>query len=151
MKKYKDVIVAVALIGIIVAAIVFATTPKKATIDSGQTASLGNILQSGTANAWMKGNPSALVTLVEYSDFQCPACGSYYPIVKRIMAEFGDRINLTYRHFPLRRIHESADLAARASEAAGNQGKFWEMHDMLFENQARWTFIPMAAGTAIEG
>ncbi|OGZ53670.1 MAG: hypothetical protein A3B25_01335 [Candidatus Ryanbacteria bacterium RIFCSPLOWO2_01_FULL_48_26] len=152
MKKYKDIIGAVAFIGIIVAAVIFATTPKNPSANDNQAASISNVLlQSGTADAWTKGNPDAKVRLVEYSDFQCPACGAYYPIVKQIVAEFGDRISLTYRHFPLRNVHESADLAARAAEAAGNQGKFWEMHDMLFVNQTRWTFIPGVAGSAIEG
>ena len=152
MKKYKDIIGAVAFIGIIVAAVIFATPPKNPSANDNQAASISNVLlQSGTADAWTKGNPDAKVRLVEYSDFQCPACGAYYPIVKQIVAEFGDRISLTYRHFPLRNVHESADLAARAAEAAGDPGKIWALHDMLFVNQTRWTFIPGVAGSAIEG
>lgn len=86
-----------------------------------------------------KGNSEAKVALVEYSDFQCPACGVYYPIVKKLVDEYGDKIEFTYKNFPLRNIHKNADLAARAAEAAGMQGKFWEMHDMLFENQKDWS------------
>ena len=77
--------------------------------------------------------------LVEFSDFQCPACAIYYPLVKQLKAEFGDKLGVVYRHFPLRNIHKNADLAARASEAALNQDKFWEMHDMIFENQKEWS------------
>jgi len=87
----------------------------------------------------VKGNPDATILLEEYSDLQCPACGAYYPIVKQLVEEFGDNIKFTYHHFPLRQIHPNAELAAIASEAAGLQGKFWEMHDILFENQKEWS------------
>jgi protein-disulfide isomerase len=88
---------------------------------------------------WTKGNPEAKIVLEEYSDLQCPACGAYYPIIKQLTEEFGSNIRFTYRHFPLRQIHVNADLAARAAEAAGMQGKFWEMHDILFEHQKEWS------------
>lgn len=87
----------------------------------------------------VKGNKEATISLVEYSDLQCPACGLYYPVVKQIIEEFGDKIKLTYRHFPLKTIHQNAELAALATEAAGLQGKFWEMHDILFERQKEWS------------
>ena len=76
--------------------------------------------------------------LVEFSDFQCPACGMYYPVVKQLKSEFGDKLKVVYKHFPLRTIHKNADLAARSSEVALIQGKFWEMHDLIFENQKDW-------------
>lgn len=79
------------------------------------------------------------VTLLEYGDFECPACGTYHPVLKQLKAEYGDRVAFSYRHFPLNAIHRSADISARATEAAALQGKFWEMHDMLFENQRAWT------------
>jgi len=81
------------------------------------------------------------VVLMEYSDFQCPACRSYYPILREIMQEFGDRITFVYRYFPLTSIHQNAEFSARAAEAAGKQGKFWEMHDLLFEKQNEWAEI----------
>lgn len=84
------------------------------------------------------GNQNAAVTLIEYSDFQCPACAQYYPLVKDLVGEFGNEIQFAYRHFPLTQIHSNAELAARASEAAGRQGMFWEMHNMIFEGQSRW-------------
>jgi protein-disulfide isomerase len=86
----------------------------------------------------VKGQAGSKVVLVEYSDFQCPACGAYYPILKRLYQEFGDRMRFVYRHFPLKQ-HLHAVLAARAAEAAGRQGKFWEMHDLIFEGQSTWT------------
>lgn len=90
-------------------------------------------------NEWIRGNRTASTTLIEYSDFQCPACGAYYPILKQLHQEFGNELRFVYRHFPLRQIHFNAELAARAAEAAGKQGKFWEMHDMIFENQKEWS------------
>src|SRR3989344_4417833 len=73
-----------------------------------------------------KGNMDANVTMVEYSDFQCPYCGAAYPTVKQIMEKYGDRIKFTYRHFPLP-AHANAQKAAEASECAADFGKFWEL------------------------
>jgi len=87
---------------------------------------------------WMGWNPDAGVTLVEYSDFQCPACSSYFSIIKGLEDEFSRDVRIVYRNFPLSQVHSNADVAAGAAEAAGNQGKFWEMHDMLFANQSQW-------------
>ncbi|MEK7193318.1 MAG: thioredoxin domain-containing protein [Patescibacteria group bacterium] len=103
---------------------------------TGQTATLLNTI---SATSWVKGNAEAKVTLIEYSDFQCPACGTYYPIVKKLLEDYGDRIRFVYRHFPLRQIHKNADIAAQAAEAAGVQGKFWEMHNAIFEHQRDWS------------
>jgi len=86
----------------------------------------------------VRGNPNAPVTLEEFGDFQCPSCGSYYPELKKIEAEFGDNLKVIFRELPLLPMHEHALLAAQAAEAAGLQGKFWEMHDKLYENQAKW-------------
>jgi protein-disulfide isomerase len=87
---------------------------------------------------WAKGNLEAENILVEYSDFQCPACKSRVPIVEQLMGEFGNHIKMVYRHYPLP-MHSNAQLAAQATEAAGLQGKFWEMHDLIFEGQAEWS------------
>lgn len=88
---------------------------------------------------YVKGNPDASVVLAEYSDFQCPACGQFYPAVKELMDEYSDKIRFEYKHFPLVSIHPFAVPAAKAAEAAGQQGKFYEMHDKLFENQQAWS------------
>src|SRR5215470_1094204 len=81
------------------------------------------------------GPGAARVTLVEYGDFECPNCGQAYPAVKILRKHFGERVRFVFRHFPLREVHPHAELAAEAAEAAGAQGKFWPMHDLLFENQ----------------
>jgi protein-disulfide isomerase len=80
---------------------------------------------------------SAPVTVVEYGDYECPHCGRAYPIVKQIQNHFGKRLRFVFRNFPLSEIHPHAEGAAEAAEFAGAQGKFWEMHDLLFENQER--------------
>lgn len=92
---------------------------------------------------------SAEVTLVEYSDYQCPACAHFHPIVEQLKEEFGDRLEIEYRHFPLN-SHQHAALAARAVEAAKNQDRFMEMHNLLFENQNRWSGAANAQSIFIE-
>lgn len=84
------------------------------------------------------GSESASVTLVEFGDYQCPACGAAYPIVKQINQEYQGKLRFIFRNFPLVTIHKNAMIAAEAAEAAGGQGKFWEMHDVLFERQGEW-------------
>lgn len=92
------------------------------------------------------GPEQAPITIVEYSDFQCPACASFYPLVKQILADPAakDRIRFVYRNFPLTTIHANAQLAAQSAEAAALQGKFWEMHDKLFEGQKKWSGMSSA-------
>ncbi len=84
------------------------------------------------------GNIDSEIELVEYGDFQCPACKSVYPLIKEVKEEYKNDVHFAYRHYPLPRIHPNAEVAAYASEASANQGKFWEMHDLLFENQSDW-------------
>src|SRR5438552_1939322 len=78
----------------------------------------------------------ASVTLVEYDDYQCPYCGGVYPVVKRLEKAFGRKLRFVFRNFPLTQAHPYALIAAEAAEAAALQGKFWEMHDLIYENQA---------------
>lgn len=139
MNKNKDIIWGVGFMVAIVASIAVLIISNGGRGGAGQTASL--VI---SAQDWVKGNAESQVTLVEYSDFQCPACGAYQPLVKQLMQEFGDKIQFVYRHFPLSQIHANAEGAAFASEAAGKQGKFWEMHDLLFANQAVWSKSPIA-------
>lgn len=82
------------------------------------------------------------VRLVEYGDFQCPSCAQYYPIFKELKQKYDGEVTFQFRHLPLMEIHQNALVSARAAEAAGMQGKFWEMHDLLFENQNNWSASP---------
>lgn len=90
-----------------------------------------------TSNNWY-GQEQGVVTLTEYADFQCPACASYFPIVSQVKEQFKDKIRFEYMHFPLVQIHPNATAAHRAAQAAANQNKFWEMHDVLYERQQSW-------------
>lgn len=86
----------------------------------------------------VRGNASAPVTVEEFADFQCGACGGYYPELKKIESEFGENLRVIFRENPLVPMHQHALIAAQAAEAAGLQNRFWEMHDKLYENQAKW-------------
>jgi protein-disulfide isomerase len=82
-----------------------------------------------------RGPADAPVTLVEYGDFECPYCGAAYPILKKLEQVAGDLVRVVFRNFPLTNLHPHAQQAAEAAESAGDQGKFWEMHDLIFEHQ----------------
>jgi protein-disulfide isomerase len=82
-----------------------------------------------------QGRSDAPVSLVEFGDYECPFCGRAYWVVKEVREAMGDQLRYVFRNFPLTQIHPRAELAAEAAEAAGAQGKFWEMHDLIYENQ----------------
>jgi protein-disulfide isomerase len=81
------------------------------------------------------GLPEAPVTLLEYGDYECPDCMASFPIVNRLLAQFGGRLKFVFRHFPLTSVHPRASIAAQTAEAAGAQGKFWPMHNLLYESR----------------
>ncbi|QDK38112.1 DsbA family protein [Bdellovibrio sp. NC01] len=95
-----------------------------------------NLSRAVTDSDHIQGNKNAAITLVEYGDYQCPFCGAAYPMIKTLQNHFGDKLRFVFRNFPLVHSHRYAVTAALAAEAAGLQGKFWEMHDMLYENQS---------------
>lgn len=84
------------------------------------------------------GDADAEVVLIEYGDFQCPGCGALYPVFSEVKQDYQDKVAFVYRYLPLTTIHPNAKAAAAAAAAAAEQGKFWEMHDLLYENQAEW-------------
>ena len=94
------------------------------------------LTQPVTGRDHVEGSADAPLTLVEYGDYQCPYCGAAYPIVKRLQKTLGKNLRFVFRNFPLTQAHPYALMAAEAAEAAALQGKFWEMHDLLFEHQA---------------
>jgi protein-disulfide isomerase len=85
----------------------------------------------------IQGAAGAAVTLLEYGDYECPYCGAAYPIVKELQARMGEELRFVFRNFPITTSHAHAEQAAEAAEAAAAQGSFWEMHDVLYENQRR--------------
>ena len=150
MKKILPfIIIAVVLVAAVAAFIVFG---RKKTTDSNSafvaTPSQGTISattavpQASPTSTIPVEKPnvkvSSPVVLEEYGDYQCPPCGMLYPVLKDIEHEYGKQLQIVFHHFPLTKIHKNAMAAAHAAEAARNQGKFWEMHDRLYRNQAAW-------------
>lgn len=97
-----------------------------------------NSSQAGQTSNHVLGESQYNIVLVEYADFQCPACGSFFPILQQVKEQYKDKVKFQFKHLPLVQIHQNALIAARASEAASKQGKFWEMHDALFQTQKEW-------------
>lgn len=113
-----------------------------------------NDTQVATAQTeWVLGNPQAQKTIYTYEDFECPYCNTAQSIVHDLVEKHGDSVRVVFRHFPLTEIHPQAMMAAHAAEAAGSQGKFWEMHDLLFENQeniSEQTIRELAEGLGLD-
>ena len=98
---------------------------------------------NGSESMHIRGNPDAPVTLEEFGDFQCPPCGSFAAFAEQLLKEYDSRLRIVFRHFPLS-AHEHAREASLAAEAAGLQGHFWEMYDVLYREQAAWSKAPNA-------
>jgi len=153
MRKFLPLLIILAVLGIALGAGWYLTRPKvappappatpqasgnvPATSVSPTPARL-NVAQPGAEPPHSVGPVNAPVTLEEFGDFQCPPCGLLHPVLKEMEKEFGSQLRVIFRHFPLAQAHPHAIPAARAAEAAGMQGKFWEMHDLIFENQQTW-------------
>jgi protein-disulfide isomerase len=97
-----------------------------------------------TPEGWSKGNPSAKTVLVEFGDFQCPACAAARLKVETVLKKFEKDLKVVFKQYPMQNIHRNAMLAAQASEAAGKQMKFWEMYELLFARQNEWVNVPDA-------
>lgn len=134
-KTIKTVLIWIGVVAVVVGGII-------ALAKFGGSPSSGDSTKTVTAvspDDWTKGKADAKVRVIEYSDLQCPACASYEPIVKQVIDNYGDKIQFVYRHFPLRSIHKNGQTASQYAEAAGQQGKFWEYHDKLFDTQSEWS------------
>jgi protein-disulfide isomerase len=118
----------VVIIVVILGGVFVATSHKQS--DSGGTTNA-----SAGATNHVKGEGKAGVTLVEYGDYECPACYQYYPVLNQVYDKYKSQIHFQFRNFPLTSLHKNAFAGARAAEAADLQGKFWEMHDTLYQNQ----------------
>ncbi len=127
-KQSRNILISVALVAAIIILAIWASRPGPTNPAAAQVFNDDHVA----------GTPTAKAILVEYSDFQCPACGQYEPIVEQVRQHYGDTIGLVYRHYPLAQ-HKYSQQAARAAEAAGIQGKFWEYHDLLFARQNSWS------------
>ncbi len=87
---------------------------------------------------WTRGNANAKVTVIEYADYECPACAEWAPIMSQLVQNFSSTVIFAFRNFPLYSVHPDAQISAQAVEAAGLQGKYWEMHDLLYQKQNEW-------------
>jgi len=134
-------------VGVVALAVFFATSDGASEKDISQffTGELTDV--QATDNKTGAGDKG--VTIIEYGDFQCPFCGRVFPIVDEVKEQYGDDITLVYRHYPLISLHPNAMAGHRASEAAALQDKFFEMHDLLFENQTLWSGAS-SVGNALE-
>jgi protein-disulfide isomerase len=114
----------------------------------------GNSAQPATAaqpgGGRIRGDVNAPVTLVEYGDYQCPTCARYHPIVSELLHRYQGKLKLQYHHFPLIQIHPNAMPASLAAEAAADQGKFWETHDLIYEHQDEWSRTPNAEASFVQ-
>lgn len=125
-KFFMGLVIAIVIIGGI-----FVATKKDSKVSNNSNA-------VGQKSNHVKGAGNKKVVIEEFGDFECPGCGAYYPLIKQVEAAYGEDITFQFHNFPLTQIHQSAMAAHRAAEAASLQGKFWEMHDLLYENQKSW-------------
>lgn len=121
----------VTLLAVVAIAVLFTRKVNAPVVPADPQTVVGNSVNT-------KGNPSAKVTIVEFSDFQCPSCKAIQPLIDQVYSSASDSVKIVYRHFPLRTIHPNALAAAKASQAAGRQNKFFEYHDKLFAVQEEW-------------
>jgi protein-disulfide isomerase len=139
------------IIGIFVAVVVIGTIAAAILSKGNTTAStdfVATTVPALTAADWSRGNTTSAVSVIEYGDFQCPACGAYEPIMEQLTKDYGTSVRFAFRNYPLYQIHQDAMISAQAAEAAGLQGKYWEMHDLLYTKQAEWSGEPAATVVA---
>jgi protein-disulfide isomerase len=134
IKTPATVLAVVALLGLLIFGL------EKLASEDAVTQGTGTLATASDTK--IKGNDNASLTLLEYSDFQCPACATYEPFITQLHHDFPDTLKIVYRYYPLTTIHKNALLSAKAAEAAKAQGKFWEMHDKLFTTQKDWEKLP---------
>jgi protein-disulfide isomerase len=148
MKRYLPFVIILAVLGVAVASGYYLMRSRQASNATGNvprasaspaaTARVPSPTNPGAEPPHAVGPADAPATLEEFGDFECPPCGMLHPVLKTMEKEFGPRLRVIFREFPLVPTHQHALEAARTAEAAGMQGKFWEMHDLLYENQKTW-------------
>ena len=120
---------------LLIAGVFFFSKNQPPPENSNQTIDQNTVLANATHTI---GDQNAPLNVVEFGDFQCPACAQAEPILKKVLGQNGEKIYFVFRHYPLS-THKNARIAAQAAETAGIQGKFWEMHDLIYENQKEWS------------
>ncbi|MCL4338634.1 DsbA family protein [Patescibacteria group bacterium] len=124
---------------VIVAAVMFSSSGNKSSNNTDLSGPKVNSNLLVRADSEKISSPSAQATLVEFGDFQCPACGAYHSLVQQVLDQFKGKLNFVFRNFPLTSIHQNAQIAAQTAVAAGLQGKFFDMYNLLYENQSEWS------------
>src|SRR5215470_20007805 len=137
-RTLKAVIVIIAAVGIAAFAAAYLSRTADRPAETPDKSSHVEIKSGGHS----RGAANAQLTLVEFGDYQCPSCGGYHPLVKEILNRYPDKLRLEFHHYPLIDLHRNAMIGAMAAEAAGDQGKYWEMHDALLEHQQEWGESP---------
>jgi protein-disulfide isomerase len=145
LSKIKWIIFSIISVGVLALLVIFSNQSKidvsNVDVNAIQIASD----QSGNIADNVSGKADSKVTLIEYADYQCPGCAGVYPTIKSVTEEYADRVAFVFRNFPLTTIHANAKAAAATSEAAGLQGKFWEMHDKVYKGQSSWSNLSESA------
>jgi protein-disulfide isomerase len=127
---------------VVLGGLVYQSNKDKVNVDNVATSTIQAANASnGNIAEHVYGNPKSKVVMIEYGDLQCPGCGSAYPIITPLTEKYKDQIVFIFRNFPLTQLHPNAMVAAAAAEAAGLQGKYWEMHHKLYENQSAWNTL----------
>jgi protein-disulfide isomerase len=148
LNKTAWIVFSVATVGILALLIALSGSSKldvsQVDINAIQTASS----QNGNISDHIFGSQDSTVTLIEYGDFQCPGCGAQHVVTKELVNKYVEQLRFVFRNFPLTSIHPNAKAAAATVEAAGIQGKYWEMHDMVYESQADWSNLSISDRTA---
>lgn len=151
MNKVGWIIFSVAVVALLVGLVVWTriTNPPLDVSGVNNNSVIAASEQNGNIADHVTGGSDSKVILVEYGDYQCPSCGGAHPNVNALLEEYGDDITFIFRNFPLTSIHPNARAAAAVAEAAGLQGKYWEMHDMLYEAQNDWSSLDTKQRTTI--
>ncbi|MGD1003057.1 MAG: thioredoxin domain-containing protein [Minisyncoccia bacterium] len=128
--------------GAIIAGAYSSGTASSSNSNTASSTFVATIAPAITATDWTEGNPNAKVSLIEYGDFECPACGEYFPIVEQLVQNYSSTVQFVFRNFPLYTIHPFAGISAQAAEAAGLEGgvaKYWAMNGLLYTKQSEWS------------
>jgi protein-disulfide isomerase len=143
MNKIGWIIFGVVVVGLLAGLVIWTrvTNPAIDVSNVNNNSILAAAPESGNIADHVTGKTDSKVLFVEYGDYQCPSCGGAYPNLNTLLEEYGDRIAFVFRNFPLTSIHPNAKAASAAAESAGLQGKYWEMHDILYENQDSWSSL----------
>ncbi len=146
MKKYLPTILIIAAIVVVIGFVVYAMTRSDST---GTTASQPATAEDVAAisQGHTTGNANAKVVVTEFGDYQCPVCGTWHPyLLNTFLPQYQDKVAFVFKNFPLTQVHKNAQISAQAAEAAGLQGKFWEMHNKLYETQTEWSELSDPSG-----